>query len=234
MAVSVEELVTIRSRCRHVVLTTPLVADVAAFLVVREGLDAATAHQIAAASQGHIGRARALSRNPEARERRQEIARIPLDLRSLDGVMAAAESIVAEAQARSVSLCDELDATELANLHSSWGVQDKGKRPTGFAGALSSLTKDQESRRKRIARDEIDRVLLELMSVLRDVLSRQLETQSELINSDMAAGTTELAQRTTPHKTLESLDAITQCREALLVNAAPQIALERMFLRMVS
>lgn len=227
-------LVTIRSRCRLVVLATPAAAEVADFLVRKDGIDEVTARVIASATQGHIGRARALARHPQARERRFEIARIPLELRSLGGVVSAAEKIVAEAQTRAATLCDELDAQELENLQSSWGVQEKGKRPSGYAGALSSLTKDQDSRRKRIARDEIDRVLLELMSVLRDVLSVQLGVESDLINLDMKAGAEELAARTTPEKTLEALDAITHCREALSANSAPQIALENMFLRMVS
>ena len=227
-------LVTIRSRCRHVVLTTPSVTDVARFLVRKEGIDEPTARAIASATQGHIGRARALAKDPEARERRREIASIPIELRSLEGVMSAAERIVAEAQARSASLCDELDVKELGDLRTSWGVEDKGKRPSGYAGALSTLTKEQESRRKRIARDEIDRVLLELMSVLRDVLTVQLGVDGELINLDLAVGATDLANRTTSGKTLDSLEAITQCRNALLANAAPQIAMERMFLRMVS
>ena len=216
------------------VLTTPNIADVAGFLVRKEGIDQSTAAVIASATQGHIGRARALARDPEAGERRREIARIPIELRSLAGAMTAAERIVAEAQARAASLCDELDAKELDNLQRAWGVEDKGKRPSGYAGALSGLTKEQESRRKRIARDEIDRVLLELMSVLRDVLSIQLGVGSALINLDLAQGSNELAGRTTPEKTLASLEAISRCREALLANAAPQIAMENMFLRMVS
>ncbi len=227
-------LVTIRSRCRQVVLTTPPVSEVAEFLVRKEQIDDETARVIAAATQGHIGRARALARDPQTRERRFDIARIPLDLRSLGDVMAAAEKIVAEAQLRADTQCDVLDAKELESLQRSWGVEDKGKRPAGYAGALSALTDEQKSRRKRIARDEIDRVLLELMSVLRDVLTVQLGSQSDLINPDMAEGTASLAARTTADKTLESLDAITQCRDALLANAAPQIAMERMFLRMVS
>lgn len=227
-------LVTIRSRCRHVVLTTPNVADVAAFLVRKEGIDEPTASVIASATQGHIGRARALARDPEARQRRHEIARIPIEVRSLAGVMSAAERIVAEAQDRAASFCDDLDAKELANLQSAWGVEDRGKRPSGYAGALSGLTKDQDSRRKRIARDEIDSVLLELMSVLRDVLSIQLGHEGDLINLDLAVGVQELAGRTSAEKTLASLDAISHCRTALIANAAPQIAMESMFLRMVS
>jgi len=227
-------LVTIRSRSRLVVLATPPSDTVAAYLVRKDGVDPETAQFIASASQGHIGRARALARNPEAQARRRDIVALPMRMRSLADVMSAASQIVAEAQSRAETQCDELDAKELAALQSSWGVEEKGKRPTGYAGALSALKKDQDSRRKRIARDEIDRVLIELMSALRDVLSVQLKTGQPLVNPDVRQSIEEFASRTTAKKTLASLDAIAHCRKALAANAAPQIAMESMFVRMVS
>ena len=227
-------LVTIRSRSRLVVLATPPVETVAAYLMRKDGIERETAHFIASASQGHIGRARALARDREAQERRRDIVALPMRMRSLADVMSAASQIVAEAQSRAETQCDELDAKELTALQSSWGVEEKGKRPTGYAGALSGLKKEQDSRRKRIARDEIDRVLIELMSALRDVLSVQLGTGQPLVNPDVQPSINEFAARTTAKKTLESLDAIMNCRQALSANAAPQIAMESMFVRMVS
>lgn len=227
-------LVTIRSRSRLVVLATPPVDTVAAYLVRKDGVDPESAKFIASASQGHIGRARALARDQEAQARRRDIVALPMRMRSLADVMSAASKIVAEAQSRAETQCDELDAKELTALQSSWGVEEKGKRPTGYAGALSALKKDQDSRRKRIARDEIDRVLIELMSALRDVLSVQLDTGQPLVNPDVQQSIQEFAIRTTAKKTLASLDAIMHCRQALGANAAPQIAMESMFVRMVS
>ena len=58
---SEDVLPTIRSRCRHVALTTPAAEDVAAFLVRSVGISEALAAYAARASQGHIGRARALA-----------------------------------------------------------------------------------------------------------------------------------------------------------------------------
>ena len=63
-APTVEDVLpTIRSRCRLVTLSTPVTADVADFLVRRDGVDAGLASYAARASQGHIGRARALARD---------------------------------------------------------------------------------------------------------------------------------------------------------------------------
>src|SRR5690606_14167134 len=63
-------VVTIRSRCRRVGLRVPPVEDVAALLVARDGVDPAVADAAARAAQSHIGLARRLARDPEARARR--------------------------------------------------------------------------------------------------------------------------------------------------------------------
>src|ERR1700755_2271806 len=63
--------VTLRSRCRHVALVTPSTEAIARVLVDSDGLDAGTAEWAAAVSGGHVGRARRLATDPEARDRRE-------------------------------------------------------------------------------------------------------------------------------------------------------------------
>src|SRR5690606_7754362 len=75
-------LPTIRSRARLVVLSTPSVEDVAAFLE-RDGVEPALASYAARASQGHIGRARALAGDQDTRDRRQRVVSIPARLTGL-------------------------------------------------------------------------------------------------------------------------------------------------------
>ena len=83
-APTVEDVLpTIRSRTRLVVLATPSVEDVTDFLVRTEGLGVETASYAARASQGHIGRARALARDEDTRRRRREVVAIPARLTSL-------------------------------------------------------------------------------------------------------------------------------------------------------
>ena len=53
--------VTLRSRCRHVALTTPTVESIAEVLIDGDGLDPETAHWAASVSGGHVGRARRLA-----------------------------------------------------------------------------------------------------------------------------------------------------------------------------
>ncbi|WP_313409448.1 DNA polymerase III subunit delta', partial [Aeromicrobium sp.] len=77
-APAVEDVImTIRSRCRPVLLRTPPTEAIARLLHERDGIEPQVAHKAAAASQGHIGRARGLARDPEARRRRAEILALP-------------------------------------------------------------------------------------------------------------------------------------------------------------
>ncbi|WP_286689860.1 DNA polymerase III subunit delta' [Aeromicrobium sp. REDSEA-S38_B2] len=223
-------IVTIRSRCRPVLLRTPPVDAIARLLVERDGVEPQLAHEVAAASQGHIGRARGLARDPQARERRREILSLPTSLRSLGDCLVAAQRINDEATARAAAIADVADERESADLKQSWGVEDRGRRPAGYAGAVSSLEKDQKRRRTRLARDSIDGVLLDLLSFCRDVVAVQTAPGAPLVNADVADAVREAARLWTPESTLSRIGAIVEAREALTANAAPLLTLERMMM----
>jgi DNA polymerase-3 subunit delta' len=223
-------MITLRSRSRSVVLRTPGTAAIARLLVDRDGIEPAMAQAVAAASQGHIGRARGLARDAGARERRRMILSIPLSIRGLGDCMSAAQRISDEATARSADFCDTADQRELSDLRQAWGVEERGRRPAGYAGAASALEKDQKRRRTRMTRDAIDGVLLDLLSYCRDVLATQCATGVALVNADVADDIAEVARMWTPESTIGAIDAIVECRLALTANAAPLLALERMMM----
>ncbi|WP_456697838.1 DNA polymerase III subunit delta' [Aeromicrobium sp. P5_D10] len=223
-------MITLRSRSRSVILRTPGTAAIARLLVERDGIEPAMAQAVAAASQGHIGRARGLARDSAARERRKMILSIPASMHDLGDCLRAANQINEEAQARAKDYCDPQDEKEMTDLRSAWGVEERGRRPAGYAGARSTLEKDQDRRRKRMARDAIDGVLLDLLSFCRDVLARQCADDIELVNADVVQDIAEMAQVWTPESTIQAIDAIVECRVALTANAAPLLALERMMI----
>ena len=223
-------IITIRSRCRPVLLRTPSATAIAGLLVERDGIEPSLATAAAAASQGHIGRARGLARDESARARRRAILALPVSLRDLGDCLAAAQTINDAAAARAAEVGDAADERELADLRQSWGVEERGRRPAGYSGALSTLEKDQKRRRTRLARDSIDGVLLDLLSFCRDVLAVQCATGTALINADVADDVNAVAQMWTPESTIGMIDAIVECRESLTANAAPLLALERMMM----
>lgn len=225
-------VITIRSRCRPVLLRTPPAPDIARLLVERDGIEPELAAATAAASQGHIGRARGLARDPEARQRRRDILALPLELRSIGDCVAAAQTVVEAAAAHAAGRADVSEADELSDLRQTWGVEERGRRPAGYAGALSALEKDQTRRRKRLSLDSIDGVLLDLLSLCRDVAASQCGSRTDFINADAIEIVAELSRLWTPESTIRTIDAIVNCREALAANAAPPLALERMMLEL--
>src|SRR6059058_2655500 len=71
--------ITLRSRCRHVALVTPQVEAIAEVLINGDGLDADTATWAASVSGGHVGRARRLATDPDARRRREQALELVRD-----------------------------------------------------------------------------------------------------------------------------------------------------------
>ena len=223
--------VTIRSRCRVVTLRTPPAAAVAEVLAHRDGIDPEVAGFAARAAQGHIGRARRLATDSEARARREEVLAIPGALRGLDTSLDAAARLVEAAGAEAKTTTNELDATETAELRQALGEREGGKKlPKGTAGALRDLEDRQKSRATRIKRDALDRALIDLASFYRDVLTLQVGSRVELANVDREEEIHSVAGNSSPETTLRNLDAIMLCRKRLESNANPQLAVEAMTL----
>ena len=168
---SEDVLPTIRSRCRHVALSTPAAEDVAAFLVRTAGISEALAAYAARASQGHIGRARALARDEATRNRRREVVSLPARLTSIGACMTAAANLVETTQEESAAIITDLDAREKADLDTAYGVVERGRRPREYAPALAALERGQKTRAKRRHLDVVDRGLMDLVSVYRDAIA---------------------------------------------------------------
>lgn len=223
-------IVTIRSRCRRVELSTPNEHAIAELLQRRDQVDPDTAAFAARVAQGHIGRARALARNPAAREQRATVLGLPQRLGSLGACLTAAAGVVQAAADEAATITTELDARERAALSEALGMSTRGARPRNTQAALGALEDEQKLRAKRLQRDALDRVLTELTSYYRDVLVLQTGAGSALINTEFAGAIRELADRLSPAATVRRLDAILACRTALETNVAPLLAMESLMI----
>lgn len=221
---------TIRSRCRVVPLRTPPHADVAAHLTAIEGVDADRAEFAARASQGHIGRARGLATDDEARSRRNDVLRLPFALTDLRTCLDAAATLVEVAKTDAERVCDALDAREIDELKQALGAGTVGRRPRALDAAIKELEREQKLRRTRVQRDSIDRALVDVLAVYRDVLTLQLGAHAELINDDKRSSLDNLARSSTAASTLRRMEAVMAAREALEANAAQLLTLEAMAL----
>ncbi|MGO4258155.1 DNA polymerase III subunit delta' [Marmoricola sp. RAF53] len=227
-APTVEDVLpTIRSRTRLVVLSTPSSDEVASYLVRNDEVDEQTALHAARASQGHIGRARALARDEDTRRRRREIVGFPVRLTSLGACMKAAATVHDLAKEEADALTGAADAREKDELDRAYGVVERGRRPREYAPALRDMEKSQKTRAKRRHLDVVDRSLMDLVSVYRDALTLQLGTRSEVVNEEIRPAVEHLAAVTSPEDNLRRIDAVFAAREQMLeFNVPAMLALE--------
>jgi DNA polymerase III subunit delta' len=224
--------VTIRSRCRPLRLRTPVTSAIAEVLVERDGIDAETASWAASVCGGHIGRARRLARDENARSRREAVLAVPRSLSSPAEVFVAADGLVGAAEAEVAALTGERDETEREELAVSMGAGGSGKGVAQAQRAAKAAEKDlvtkQKQRATRTRRDALDRALVDLAGYYRDVLVRGFGAEVTATHPDRAREIEAAARDGSRESALRRLEAVLACREALETNVKPQIAVEAM------
>jgi DNA polymerase-3 subunit delta' len=218
---------TIRSRVRSVRLRVPSVHDVAA-LLERRGVEPATALVAAREAQSHIGMAQRLATNPEARARRRTTLETALGIRSVSDAVIAASTMLAVAGDDAKAITEERDAEERASALRSLGVEPGGTVPPALRSQLRALDDDQKRRATRSLRDGIDRIMVDLLSLYRDVLLLHLGVGDDLVNESIRPQLEQAVTASTPATTLAVMDAISVARRRIESNVAPALALEAM------
>ncbi|MFI6153987.1 DNA polymerase III subunit delta' [Kitasatospora sp. NPDC051170] len=228
-APSVQDVLpTIRSRCRLLVLRTPASEAVADMLVRRDGVEPEAARLAALAGQGDVERSRRLAVDEQARTRRAEVLRIPLEVGDVGGCLAAAQRLVDTAKADAETLAETQDAKETDDLRAVYGAAEGSKAPRGMAGAVKELEKRQKSRATRTRRETLGVALLDLLGFYRDVLALQLGSTGALANEDQRQALNRVAQAGPAEGTLRRIEAVLACRRALDRNVDPLLAVEAM------
>ncbi|MER5862126.1 DNA polymerase III subunit delta' [Kitasatospora sp. NPDC002040] len=228
-APSVQDVLpTIRSRCRLLVLRTPAAEAVADMLVRRDGVEPETARLAALAGQGDVERARRLAVDDQARARRLDVLRIPLEVADIGGCLAAAQRLVDTAKADAEALAETQDAKETGDLRAAYGATEGSRAPRGMAGAVKDLEKRQKSRATRTRRETLGVALLDLLGFYRDVLALQFGAGGPLSNEDQRQALARVAGQGTAENTLRRIEAVLACRRALDRNVDPLLAVEAM------
>jgi len=225
-------LITIRSRCRHVGLRVPPPADVAALLVRRHGVDQAVAAFAARAAGSHVGLARRLATDEDARSRRRDVLRLPEQISSVGAAVLAAGQLVEVAAEEAKSATAERDATERTALLHSLGADGAGTLPPAVRAQVRQLEENQKRRATRAQRDVLDRSLLDVLGLYRDVLVVQLGAEVSLVNAELADDVARLARSSTPEDTVRRMDAIGVARERIGANVAPLLAVEALMVEL--
>jgi DNA polymerase III subunit delta' len=219
---------TIRSRVRTVQLRVPAIADVAALISKRDGVDREVAMVAAREAQSHIGMAHRLATNVDARQRRARTIELALGIRSVSGAVLAAAALVQVATDDAKAITEERDASEREGALRSLGIEAGGTIPPALRAQLKQLEEDQKRRATRSLRDGIDRILVDLLSLYRDILLVQLGVDEELINLAIEGDVRKAAATATAPQTLATMDAISTARARIASNVAPALSLEAM------
>ncbi len=219
---------TIRSRVRTVQLRVPAIEDVAELIHRRDGVSLDIATSAAREAQSHIGMAHRLATNADARQRRARTLDLALGIRSVSGAVLAAATLLQLATDDAKAITEERDAEERESALRSLGVEPGGTIPAALRAQLKTLEDDQKRRATRSLRDGIDRILVDLLSLYRDVLLLQLGVGGELINLSIERQLRDAAAAATSSQTLATMDAIAAARTRIAGNVTPALALEAM------
>ena len=180
---------------------------------------------MARASGGHVGRARRLATDANARQNRANILKLPLMIKGIASAFKAAQQLVEAAKTDAVADAEKKDEDEISKLKEAWGATGS-KLASGGSKAVKELEKEQKSRSTRMVRDYLDRALLDLATLYRDVLLLQSNSTDSLINQDMVEQINQMALTTSQVKTLGRIEAILKTRWNLAQNAAPLLLIE--------
>jgi DNA polymerase-3 subunit delta' len=219
-------LPTIRSRVRRVALKQPSSQTVADLLVARDGISASLALEVAAEAQGHIGMALRLATSTDARSRRKETLVAAMQIDSIPKAMFTAERWLELARKDADALTAEKDSEEKATLLATLGIPGGGTVPPALRADIKALEEGQKRRATRSLRDGIDRILVDLMSLHRDVLIIQLSAGAELVNADLRNQIEEYSTSSSPSETISKLEALSQARVRISSNVRDLMVLE--------
>jgi DNA polymerase-3 subunit delta' len=144
--------------------------------------------------------------------------------------LTAAVNLVEASQEEAAQVTAARDAAETEELATALG-QGSSRGLDGRSRAqLKELERQHKRRATRTQRDLLDLSLLDIVSFYRDVLAVQLGAQVPVLNVDVERDVRALARSSTPERTVQRIDAVLACREALAGNVAPLLAVEAMTL----
>jgi hypothetical protein len=154
----------------------------------------------------------------------RDTAREALELarRGPDGALEAAELVLAAAERYKKELVGQL-SDELAPF-----LDERGRAEDAYRGAIRRIEERHKRQVRRAERDYVDRVLLALSALLRDLVVVAVGGGADLLlNPDLPPGTSDVPVATA------SMAAVEEARAALAedLNLNTRLVLEQAFLR---
>lgn len=221
--------ITLRSRCRHVYVPTPSLDDVTRILVSEGGVAPEAARLAAAATSGHIGRARHLVHSERAQKRRAQMLHLAELIYHKDAAFQEVAALVKQVEDEVVADAAPLEEEEIEKLRASFGAGVKGKGAAamtkGMETEVKALQAVHKKRQTRAKRDAFDLALIDLAGIYRDALIKATGASLQLTHPDFEGLSSDLASRNDAAALTSCLEAINACRESFGYNVRPVAAL---------
>ena len=124
------------------------------------------------------------------------------------------------------ALTSEKDSEEKSALLATLGIPEGGTVPPALQTEFKQLEEAQKRRATRSLRDGIDRILVDLMSLFRDVLTIQLGAKAELVNSELKNHIEDMASTSLASDSIKKLEALAEARKRIDSNVRDLMVLE--------
>ncbi|MDU0478608.1 DNA polymerase III subunit delta' [Staphylococcus chromogenes] len=221
--------VTLRSRCRHIYVPTPSIEDATRILLADGTLSEPAARLAAAATGGHIGRARHLATSETARSRRAQVLHLAELVYHREAAFQEVGALVAAVEKETLAELEPVEEAEADKIRNSFGAGVRGKGAArltkGMDQELKTLEAVHKKRRTRAQRDAFDLALVDLAGLYRDALLQAAGASLELTHPDFSGLSGDLAAKNSVAALTACLDAIAECRASLGYNVRPVVAM---------
>jgi DNA polymerase-3 subunit delta' len=177
------------------------------------------------AAQGHIGRAKYLATNEEARKTREKILDIPFTVKDLASAFEAANTLVELAKSQALAESEVRDEAELAKLRESYGASGS-KLATGGSKAVKELEKEQKTRNVRMIRDTLDSALLDIATLYRNIFISKFNYRNICINEDLQNSNNIQLSKIPKEEIVKTIQLILEARNNLHQNSSSSLTIE--------
>src|SRR5690625_6863955 len=109
-------------------------------------------------------------------------------------------------------MTQERDAVERQQLMRTLGAEDGTRLPPALRAQVRHLEEDQKRRATRAQRDVLDRMMIDLLSLYRDVLLTQLGAEVEHINATHHDLIVQISRQRITAATIACMDALGTAR----------------------
>ena len=229
---SIEVLPTIRSRCRYIQLKTPTKESIVKLLTDRNNIDPQLAEYSARVSQGHIGRAIFISQNPNLRTTRNEVIELILTIKDTASAFLVASKLIDMTNEDAKIASEALNEKEIIQLQNAFQGSGRGLLPGG-SKAVKDLEKIQKTRLSRSIQDSLDRLLIDILSLFRDIMIIQLGKSETIINIERMQLLQDFALNNSQVEIYEFLQQIMRARESLRTNSSSLLVIENLMIEIV-